>query len=92
MANVKIGIIEDSEIHGEWLKAEIENDPNFELVCFDRTARAGIQSVKQNLPDGKKGSSPDIGQLSTLRVLAELPILIVYSILCILDDEQKSLK
>lgn len=48
---IKISIIEDSEIHSEWLKAELENNAEFEIVSIDNSARSGIQSVKQNHPD-----------------------------------------
>ncbi|MEO8402295.1 MAG: response regulator [Gammaproteobacteria bacterium] len=48
---VKISIIEDSEIHSEWLRAELENDQLFEVVSQDHLGRQGIISVKERSPD-----------------------------------------
>ncbi len=48
---VKISIIEDSEIHSEWLKAELENDPLFQVISQDHLGRQGIISIKNKSPD-----------------------------------------
>ena len=48
---IKVSIIEDSEIHSEWIKAELESDPHFEVVSADNKARKGIESIKANNPD-----------------------------------------
>ena len=48
---IKISIIEDSEIHSEWIKAKLESDSCFEIVSIDRSAKAGIESVKTRNPD-----------------------------------------
>ncbi len=50
-SKVKISIIEDSEIHREWLKVELENDPLFEVISQDRLGRQGIVSVKERCPN-----------------------------------------
>jgi len=48
---VKISLIEDSDIHREWLKAELANDLLFEVVSEDRFGRQGIASVKEKNSD-----------------------------------------
>lgn len=48
---LKISIIEDSPIHREWLKAELHNHAEFDVVSVDRYAKSGIQSVKEYHPD-----------------------------------------
>ena len=48
---LKISIIEDSPIHSEWLKAELDNNAEFDIVSVDRYAKSGIQSIKQYHPD-----------------------------------------
>jgi len=47
---IKISIIEDSEIHREWLKAEISSDLRFSVVSADRLGRKGIESIKEQCP------------------------------------------
>lgn len=48
---IKISIIEDSEIHVTWLKAELQAHIDFEIASLDSKAKSGIQSVKQHNPD-----------------------------------------
>ncbi|MGQ3888248.1 response regulator [Legionella sp. CNM-1927-20] len=47
----KIGIIEDSEIHREWLNTELLDDPKFIVVSTNKLGRDGIESVKKYEPD-----------------------------------------
>ena len=48
---IKISIIEDSAIHAEWIKAELELDAIFEIISTDRLARKGLESVKSIHPN-----------------------------------------
>ncbi len=48
---IKISIIEDSEIHLEWLKAELQTDKQFSIVSADQSARQGIISIKTHDAD-----------------------------------------
>jgi DNA-binding NarL/FixJ family response regulator len=43
---IKISIIEDSEIHREWLKTELSENPRFDIVSVDNFGRKGIESVR----------------------------------------------
>lgn len=45
---IKISIIEDSEIHREWLKAELSCVLDFEVVSVDHLGRKGIESIKSS--------------------------------------------
>lgn len=45
-SKVKVSIIEDSEIHREWLKAELLGHPQFEIVSIDYLGQKGVDSVK----------------------------------------------
>lgn len=47
--SLKISIIEDSEIHREWLKTELVD--HFNIVSMDSCGRAGIESIKQYQPN-----------------------------------------
>ncbi len=47
---IRISIIEDSEIHREWLNAEISNNSRFSVVSVDRFGRKGMESVKKFNP------------------------------------------
>lgn len=47
---IKISIIEDSEIHREWLKTELLDNPSVEIVSIDRFGRKGLDSVRLNQP------------------------------------------
>lgn len=49
--SIKISIIEDSEIHSEWLKVELSDNPSFNIVSVDRLGRKGIESIKTYKPD-----------------------------------------
>jgi len=48
---IKISLIEDSKIQGEWLQAELLDHPTIEIVSVDRFGRLGIDSVKFHRPD-----------------------------------------
>lgn len=48
---IKISIIEDSEIHREWLKIELSDDPRLEVVSLDYLGRKGIESVRNHKTD-----------------------------------------
>ena len=48
---IKVSIIEDSEIHSEWLMAVLEASSDFEIVSVDQTAKSGLQSARQLSPD-----------------------------------------
>lgn len=49
---IKISIIEDSEIHREWLKMKLADEINIDaVVSIDRFGRDGIESVKHYKPD-----------------------------------------
>jgi DNA-binding NarL/FixJ family response regulator len=48
---IKISIIEDSEIHREWLKAELDSNSDFEVVSIDCLGRKGIESIRLYTPD-----------------------------------------
>lgn len=43
---IKISIIEDSEIHREWLVMELAEESKLSVVSADRFGRQGIESVK----------------------------------------------
>jgi DNA-binding NarL/FixJ family response regulator len=47
---IKISIIEDSEIHREWLKAELSCE-YINIVSADRFGRDGVESVKRHKPN-----------------------------------------
>jgi DNA-binding NarL/FixJ family response regulator len=47
---IAVSIIEDSEIHREWLKAELESDNRFKIVSIDYIGRKGFESVKSYDP------------------------------------------
>ncbi|STX50750.1 Regulatory protein luxO [Legionella busanensis] len=47
----KTSIIEDSEIHREWLNTELIDDPKFIVVSTNNLGRDGIESVKKCKPD-----------------------------------------
>lgn len=46
----KISIIEDSEIYCGWLKMELSESGNLQLLSVDRTGKIGLESVKTLLP------------------------------------------
>jgi DNA-binding NarL/FixJ family response regulator len=48
---INISIIEDSEIHREWLKTELIEMDKFNIISVDQLGRKGIESVKQYKPD-----------------------------------------
>src|SRR6476469_6104660 len=50
-ARFSISIIEDSEIHREWLKLEISDHPKLKLLSIDQSGREGLKSVKLLEPD-----------------------------------------
>ena len=47
----KISIIEDSEIHREWLKAELSDHKKIKVISTDRFGRNGIESVRHYKSD-----------------------------------------
>ena len=47
---IKVSIIEDSEIHQEWLKVELSGDNSIEIVSADNLGKEGIESVKKLNP------------------------------------------
>lgn len=47
----RVSIIEDSEIHREWLKIELSEDKRIEIVSADRFGRDGIESVRIHKSD-----------------------------------------
>lgn len=47
----KISIIEDSEIHREWLYTELMDHPNLTVINASSLARDGIEAVKKCKPD-----------------------------------------
>lgn len=47
----KIAIIEDSEIHREWLHTELMDHPNFNVISICSHGRDGIESAKKYKPD-----------------------------------------
>lgn len=47
----KIAIIEDSEIHQEWLYTELMDHPNFAVIHVSNLAWDGIDAVKKYKPD-----------------------------------------
>lgn len=47
----KVSIIEDNEIYKDWLKLELVEQTNLEVVSTDNQGREGIESVKQYKPD-----------------------------------------
>lgn len=51
LKQVTISIIEDSEIHREWLKIELSIDKSIQIVSVDSLGKQGIESAKQNKPD-----------------------------------------
>lgn len=51
MNKIKIGIIEDSEIHKAWIVAELMSKQDFEVVSQDASGRKGIESVRLYQPD-----------------------------------------
>src|SRR5579862_6513004 len=42
-----INIIEDSQIHQEWLKTELADNPKIKIINTDQLGRDGIESVKE---------------------------------------------
>lgn len=48
---IKISVIEDSEIHAEWIKASLEDDEAFEIVHCTHLAKKGMESIKLISPD-----------------------------------------
>lgn len=48
---IRISIIEDSEIHREWLKAELADHAHFQILSVDSCGKRGIESVKNYSPD-----------------------------------------
>lgn len=48
---INVGIIEDSEIHREWLRAELSTDRRMKIVSVDHSGRTGIESIKVYKPD-----------------------------------------
>lgn len=47
----KVSIIEDSEIHREWLKTELSDNKKIKIISADRLGRDGIESVRNYRPD-----------------------------------------
>lgn len=47
----KVSIIEDSEIHREWLKTELIDSPKLKVVSTNSLGRDGIESAKKHKPD-----------------------------------------
>lgn len=47
---IKVSIIEDSEIHREWLQMEISEDQELEVISSDRFGKKGLESVKVHRP------------------------------------------
>lgn len=47
----RISIIEDSQIHMEWLKQELLEDCRFHVVSADFLGRQGLESIKLHKPD-----------------------------------------
>lgn len=47
---IKISIIEDSEIHREWLNIELSGNENLQVVSADVTGKKGIESVRAHKP------------------------------------------
>lgn len=48
---ILISLIEDSEMHIEWLKSQLNNHERFNLVSVDSLGRKGIESIKKYTPD-----------------------------------------
>ncbi|OGT43162.1 MAG: hypothetical protein A3F13_08825 [Gammaproteobacteria bacterium RIFCSPHIGHO2_12_FULL_40_19] len=48
---IKVSIIEDSDIHSEWLKQVLQADRHFDVVSVDRLAKIGVESIKKNHAD-----------------------------------------
>lgn len=51
MLPIRISIIEDSEIHAEWIRASFEDDENFKIVHCTHLARMGIEAARLIPPD-----------------------------------------
>lgn len=51
MNKIKVGIIEDSEVHVAWIAMELMDEQGFEVVSQDALGRKGIASVKLHQPD-----------------------------------------
>lgn len=51
LKKIRVSIIEDSEIHREWLKVELGFDESIQVVSADSFGRQGIESVKQSKPN-----------------------------------------
>ncbi|HSW68542.1 MAG TPA: response regulator transcription factor [Gammaproteobacteria bacterium] len=51
MNKIKVGIIEDSEVHVAWIATELMDEQDFEIVSQDALGRKGIASVKLHQPD-----------------------------------------
>ena len=47
----KVSIIEDSEIHREWLKTELSEDKKMKVISAEPFGRDGIESVRHYKPD-----------------------------------------
>lgn len=50
LKQIKLSIIEDSEIHREWLKVELSFDSSIQIVSIDSLGKQGIASVKHKKP------------------------------------------
>jgi len=50
-SKIKISIIEDSEIHREWLKTTLQIERQFDIVSVDRLAKQGIVAIKAHNSD-----------------------------------------
>lgn len=48
---IKVGVIEDSVIHAEWICERLADSPKFEVVSNDATGYQGIASVRSMMPD-----------------------------------------
>lgn len=48
---IKISIIEDSKIYGEWLQTELLDHPTTNIASVDHIGRIGIDSIKFHRPD-----------------------------------------
>lgn len=47
---IKVSIIEDSEIHREWLKTELTSEKKIQVISTNRFGRDGIESVRHHEP------------------------------------------
>lgn len=51
LKQIRLNIIEDSEIHREWLKIELSFDESIQIASVDSLGKQGIESAKRNKPD-----------------------------------------